>query len=480
MSYKINSTTGLLTFIALLLYLPVQAQWSTQKLSEGRSKAYPVVVGHKAFFIGGEIQNSGGLNSNVVDVYNDSTGQWSALNLSFTTRDYLNAPAMACNGKIFVIQTGESRTAVINIIDAATETVWQDTLSQSRNDLAMGAVGEWAVFAGGNSGEPSSRVDFYNTRTQQWTTAELSVARSFSVCGTLDNKLFIAGGFNRMGLSNRVDIFDAATGVWDTASLSVPRCMMEVQQVGRNLIFAGGGTLDFILYDAIDIYHADTRTWTTAKLSQQVYANVLNSAVAGNKAFFTGGLSPRNVDVYDATTDTWTTLTAPTSHQLNPVIALGSRVFFAGGLNNPAGQVDVYNTATDQWTNIGKLSVPRYYAAGAAVGNKVLFAGGIGNSAVVDVYKLPASDVSAPIDNTFNGILLPNPADDWAVLVFPEPVTGCLSLFDARGALVLRQDLEQTTQYELPLGALPAGRYIWYWAGREPGKSGSGQIVVVR
>ena len=474
---KANFISSYFIFCLLFLAANLSAQWSTAALSQGRSKAFPLVVGHKAFFIGGEIQSSGGNNSKVVDIYNDSTGLWSSLSLSFATRDYLNAPAIAHQGQVFITQTGEAYSAALHIIDAARETVRQDTLSLARTNLALGAVGDWVVFAGGNTNEPSSRVDLYHTRTQTWSRTELSVPRSFSVCGTLGNKLFIAGGVTKNAASARVDIFDAATGTWDTASLGVARSMMRVVQVGHKLIFAGGGVPNFVFYDAVDVYDAATGTWSTAKLSQQVYANILNGVGLGDRAFFTGGTPPGKVDVYDAATDTWETLVSPTSHQLNPVVANGGRVFFAGGLNNPAGQVDVYHTATNQWVNVGKLSVPRYYAAGAAVGNKVLFAGGINNSAVVDIYTLPASSVETPGSGVFEGILAPNPAGDWALLTFPRPVSGRLSLFDARGTLVLRQDLTQTAQYALSLAALPAGRYVWQWIGEG---RGSGQLVVVR
>lgn len=464
----------------LFVCASAQAQWSTAKLSQGRSLAYPVVVGRKAFFIGGEIQNSGGNYSKTVDIYNDSTGTWTSLNLTFATTDYLNAPAIACNGHIFVIQTGEARTSVINIINAETETVTTATLSLARTNLALGTVGDWVVFAGGNTTDLSDRVDIYNTRTKTWSKAALSVARSFGACAAIGDKLFIAGGILKSTASNRVDIFDAATGTWDTASLKVPRGMITAVKVGNKLVFAGGGVPDFIYYTAADVYDAETDTWTSAQLSQEVFANTLKGAVAGNQALFTGGRAPNNVDLYDANTGTWKALTSPTSHQLNPVVASGNKVFFAGGLNNSTGQVDIYNTATGQWTNGGNLSVVRYYAAGAAVGNKLLFAGGINNSTVVDIYTLPPSGATEPSVRAFEGSLAPNPAKDHITLRFPSAVSGRLRLFDAQGSLVWSQDIQQTNQYTWSLAPLPAGRYTWHWADSSPSKSGSGQIVILK
>ena len=103
------------------------------------------------------------------------------------------------------------------------------------------------------------------------------------------------------------------------------------------------------------------------------------------------------------------------------------------------------------------------------VGHKLIFAGGgVPNFVFYD---------TATGSGVIEGTLAPNPAADWTFLTFPRPVSGRLSLFDARGTLVLRQDLTQTAQYALSLAALPAGRYVWQWIGEG---RGSGQLVVVR
>lgn len=462
----------------LLPTAALQAQWSTAKLSEGRSKIYPVVTGHKALFIGGEIQ--GGGYSKVVDVYNDSTQTWSALSLSFPTRDYLNAPAIANGSNVFVIQTGETPSAIIQIIDAEKETVATDTLSLARTDIALGSVGDWVCFAGGHAADVSSRVDMYQVKTQQWTTAELSEPRSLSACGTIDNKLFIAGGLSKNKPSNRVDIFDATTGKWDTASISVPRCMMTVVQVGKKLVFAGGGVPDFIFYDAVDIYDAESKTWTAGKLSQKVYANILRGAVSGTSALFTGGDIANRVDLYAAETGTWEALTAPSSHQFNPVIAKGDKVFFAGGLNNAKGQVDIFNTTTKAWTIGGKLSTVRYYVAGASVGNRLLFSGGTGNSSVVDIYTLPASGVEQVSLEAFDGTMYPNPVNEEIHLRFRSPASGRFTLLRSDGSIALTRLLDNTLQCDIPVAQLPAGVYGWQWTEEDLGRWGSGVVLLVR
>ena len=449
----------------------VQAQWSVAHLSQGRSRAFSVVTGHKALFIGGEIQGAG--NSNVVDVYDDSTGTWSTLSLTFQTRDYLNAPAIANGSKVFVIKTGEGPSNEVNIIDTKTGTVSTAYLSQARSDIALGSVDQLVFFAGSGS-----RIDIYNVETEVWSTAELSVPRSFSVCGTIGHKLFIAGGISSSAASNRVDIFDAETELWDTASLSVARGMMAVAQVGDDLIFAGGGVPDFVYFDAIDIYHSNTGTWSSHQLSQQVFANTLRGAVSGNKALFTGGDLPTNVDIYDAVTGLWDTLYAPGSHQLNPVVANGNKVFFAGGLNNFAGEVDIYDVSSGTWSSGGYLSVQRYYAAGASVGNKVLIAGGTGSSDVVDIYTLPVSGVSQVAPGPMSA-LFPNPADQAITAGFNKPVSGVFSLVNPDGRVVRRETIQQVESVHVSTAGLPSGLYVWTWTSTTGTDTSVGKVLVL-
>jgi hypothetical protein len=173
--------------------------------------------------------------------------------------------------------------------------------------VTLGAVGDLVFFIGSIG---SANVDVYNVKTEKWSLLAIPEVRPLSVCGTLGQKLFIAGGITSKGVSNRIDIYDAVTGKWDTASLSVARSMMIVVQVDDQLIFAGGGVPDFVNFNAVDLYNDKTKVWTSAKLSQNVYGNILRGAVAGKKAFFTGGDKPNNVDVYDTQTGNWQTLTA--------------------------------------------------------------------------------------------------------------------------------------------------------------------------
>ena len=103
----------------------------------------------------------------------------------------------------------------------------------------------------------SDRVDIYYGLTGAWTTAVLSLARSFLSAATLPAQglLLFAGGRTSTGASSRVDIFNGVTGSWTTDELSAAReglvgtCLPDQKLA----IFAGGATDsgDGLLYDRI-------------------------------------------------------------------------------------------------------------------------------------------------------------------------------------------------------------------------------------
>ncbi len=133
-------------------------------------------------------------NSNVVDIFNASNGQWSS-----------------------------------------------GTLSQARADLAATTVGTLALFAGGaTTSTQSNVVDIYNASTDAWSTATLSQARFNLAATTVGTQAIFAGGYGGGGYSNVVDIFNASSGQWSTTTLSLKSFGLAATTVGTQALFAGG------------------------------------------------------------------------------------------------------------------------------------------------------------------------------------------------------------------------------------------------
>jgi len=105
----------------------------------------------------------------------------------------------------------------------------------------------------------------------QWTTANLSVARSGLSATTIGTKVFFAGGTDASNVqSSVVDIYDNSTGLWTTANLSVARSFLGATTVGTKVFFAGGRAGSYLhaqFFSVVDIYDNGTGLWTTANLS---------------------------------------------------------------------------------------------------------------------------------------------------------------------------------------------------------------------
>jgi N-acetylneuraminic acid mutarotase len=138
-------------------------------------------------------------------------------------------------------------------------------------------------------------VDIFDTSTQQWSQAKLSVARFNTAMTTAGAKVLIAGGSTlTMDALDIVDIWNAQTNTWTTAKLSAPRALIGGASTcdGNLAIFAGGGDADwdtrFLTTSSsrVDLYNAATDQWSQSQLSQ---ARTAAFAASDGQHFFLGG-----------------------------------------------------------------------------------------------------------------------------------------------------------------------------------------------
>ncbi len=106
-----------------------------------------------------------------------------------------------------------------------------------------------------------------------------------------DGLCFAANGAS----TNVVDIFNVATNGWSTAVLSVARTWLAATSLPNYgvAIFAGGNT--YLATDGfsrvVDIFNVTTNSWSTAVLSVARDSVAATSLPNAGLAFFAGGLS---------------------------------------------------------------------------------------------------------------------------------------------------------------------------------------------
>lgn len=164
------------------------------------------------------------------------------------------------------------------------------------------------------------------------------------------------------GVLAAVDIYNTVSDTWTVANLSLGRSVLCGAGLGTKIVFAGGGygilaILPLIVrrrvvaVNNVDVYDTQLTKWTTSSLSVARYA--LSCAGAGTKIVFAGGLCVSKSPIGLLTT----------------MISDGTTAF---------QNADIYDITSNLWTaQPNALSVGRYVGAAAAAGNKIVFAGGM-------------------------------------------------------------------------------------------------------
>jgi PKD domain/Secretion system C-terminal sorting domain len=133
------------------------------------------------------------------------------------------------------------------------------------------------------------------------------------------------------------------------------------------------------------------------------------------------------------------------------------------------------NTSSEMHPN-HVFSAPGYYNVCLTVSNQY------GSDSICKRVYIDASvDTQEPqLTETEQGVLVyPNPATAWVEFLFPEQVSGALSLYSVNGAEVFTQNVENATRTQAQVSTLPSGVYAW--ALREvSGYVWRGKVVVVR
>ena len=335
--------------ILALSAAPAMGQWSTATLSAPRASIASASVGQKAIFAGGF---SAGVASNVVDIYDATSGVWTTAALS-TARGGIGATTVGhkvyfAGGYVNSDQTGAVDTVdVYDDLTGAWSTLALPSVSQGRASIVGLTAGHMALFS------RDSQVDLLDTQTGIWTTAP-GISYPIMTGAAIGTKAaFLTQGYLLL-------VYDADTGVWTVtswglASNDLPREGNAAAFAGnvfigsggeRGCVFGGWQSDALTVFDDFDNGNATTG-WLPSSRAYHAAAST------SNKAFFAGGRTVgcassvwlASVDVYDSATGAWTTNSLSTPRGRLAATTVGSLSLFAGGENDqgPSDVVDIYD-----------------------------------------------------------------------------------------------------------------------------------------
>ncbi len=366
---------------------------------------------------------------------------------SLGTPTSLNLPHPHLDGTVATVGTkvliagGESNnyqdiSDVVDIYDTKTGNWSTATLSQPRNALTSVTIGTKVFFAGGQSDpahDDSTRVDIYNDQTNTWSTAELSEPRHYISPAAVNGKVLFAGGWNANGERSTVDVYDLKSGSWSSTSLSETTSgQWQAASVGNLALIA---TRNFV-----HIYNSQTNNWSTHSLSEG--RATIAAVTIGAKVLFAGGQGDAGgsaaVDIYDSQTGQWQTASLSEARFTAPV-AFGGKAYFLGGWtgSSATAAVDVYDGASGVWT-VDSLPYPAWGVQPVVTAGN-LFAVVYGQTAWV--YSAPPKTSVVKLspwffENQLQSGLAPREAE---IACGPTSATMVLEHFFGGGSFTVRQ-----------------------------------------
>lgn len=328
----------------------------TASMSVSRIYASSVLLNDgRVLVVGGTYVQSGwvggGPTLSSVEIFNPSTGQWSAA-----------APLPRASALPILIGLGDGRVLAAGgasqdvlaldtsaLYDPTTDT-WTATpsMTQPRNGAAAVLLSNGKVLAAGgwNYGQVQT-TELFDPSSRTWTRGpDLSEPRSSAAIATLtDGRVLISGGAVAGGtFSNTSQIYDPATGTW-----SAPATMVTARyNHGTGVLYDGrviamGGANGPCLADS-ELYDPATDRWTaTPPLS--VPRIGMGVVTFGGRVMVVGGTdgiqsaSLATTEIYDPDANTW--LMGPTMGTTrlfgSCVTLTDGRVLAAGGLTSDGG-----------------------------------------------------------------------------------------------------------------------------------------------
>ncbi|XP_004931595.1 kelch-like protein 10 [Bombyx mori] len=195
------------------------------------------------------------------------------------------------------------------------------------------AVGGWSA------GSPTSFVETYDTRADRWFLSihmDLTPRAYHGLC-TLNNLIYMIGGFDGSDHFNTVRCYDPVTNTWhERACMYQARCYVSVV-VHDGMIYALGGYNGRTRMASVERYYPDRNQWemTTPMNKQRSDAS---AASLGGKIYIVGGFNGQEVlssaEVFDPETRQWSFIRSMLSPRSGvSLIAYRECLFALGGFN---------------------------------------------------------------------------------------------------------------------------------------------------
>uniref|UniRef100_A0A8C5GWD2 Kelch like family member 10 n=1 Tax=Gouania willdenowi TaxID=441366 RepID=A0A8C5GWD2_GOUWI len=232
---------------------------------------------------------------------------------------------------------------------------WQEMspMQESQNSVNVTVLKGYIYAMGGyrdDDGTSLRTAERYQPDINQWTfIASMNEGRSYASCTTLNNKIYICGGWNNYRALNTAEYYNPDTNQWTLITpMGTPRCDLGVvAHMGH--IFAVGGRDGSRRLRSAEAYDPVTNTWYD--VPEMVHRHIV--AYMGH-IFAVGGSDESrdlsSAEAYDPVTNTWYDVPEMVHRHSYCDIAVMNKQIFVVSCSTGNRIVECYDYTTNTWS----------------------------------------------------------------------------------------------------------------------------------
>ncbi|CAK9802012.1 Kelch-like protein 10 [Anthophora quadrimaculata] len=263
-----------------------------------------------------------------------------------------------------------------------------------KNPLAKPRIPYEILFAigGWSAGSPTNFVETYDTRADRWflSVSTDATPRAYHGLCTLNNLIYMIGGFDGNQHFNTVRCFDPVTKEWrERACMYHARCYVSVCTHGGK-IYALGGYNGRTRMSSGERYEPQRNQWEMIPPMHRQRSDA-SAAALQDKIYIVGGFNGREVlnsaEVFDVETNQWSYI----HPMINPrsgvcLVAFRDSLYALGGFNGfiRLSSGERYNpNHSEDWHEVPEMYSPRSNFATVILDDMIFVVGGFNGTTTI-------------------------------------------------------------------------------------------------
>ncbi|CAF1062909.1 unnamed protein product [Rotaria sordida] len=254
------------------------------------------------------------------------------------------------------------------------------------------------VCGGWSGGSPTSAIELYDTRADKWFQLPFNdqFPRAYHGIVTINNSIYVIGGFDGMDYFNSCRVFDLKILQWnEIAPMNIKRCYVSVA-VLDGLIYAMGGFDGHSRQSTAERYSPNSNQWLPIPPMHALRSDA-SATVLQDRIYICGGFNGQecmnSAEYFDPKTNQWTMI-APMHNRRSGigVIAYHNSIYAIGGFNGSTrmNSGERYNPKTNTWMSIPDMYNPRSNFAIEVVDDYLFVIGGF--NGVTTIFNVECFD----------------------------------------------------------------------------------------